>query len=257
MLAARISRYIDHLQDADYVGNVVSSAPMAELSRTLVSMLRGGDRQAAGDAALFAQDAVMFGLSPEFARYFPRSAVLRALRDNLFAADYFTRHQAIKTLGRVGPRSNAQHLAAAFHWYLEHDPLSMLAPRKPRGPYFEGVIDAPLYLARWSLLRHLLDHGAYPPLQVRGYLQRLADDPHALVRAEARWRLDQLEPGQLARDEPALTFFTLTQQVGNYLWISGRRDYDELLIERIVEYVTRHPPYAGMDIDAYWREFGS
>src|SRR4051794_37080127 len=57
-LAKRISRYIDYRQNKAYVRKVVSRAPMAEVGKTLVSMLRNGDRQAASDADLFAHDAV-------------------------------------------------------------------------------------------------------------------------------------------------------------------------------------------------------
>jgi hypothetical protein len=284
-LANLISGYLDHLQDQAYVSGVVSRAPMAELGRTLASMLRSGERQAATDAALFAQDAVMFGFSPAFARYFPRSPVLRALRENLSAADYFTRHQSIKTLGRVGPRSNARHLAAAFPWFLERDPLNLddllgelfwLARRARREPYLDAIVTAPLYLARWAILGHLLDHGTYaypgwvngrPSGHVLGYVERLARDPHPWVCAEATWRLSQLEAsdalaahatsGMDTNSEPSPTFFTLWLQVGNYLWIFGRRDYDVQLVERIAAYVVEHPPYSGMNIDAYWAEFGS
>jgi hypothetical protein len=284
-LAKQISHYIDHLQNKAYVRRVVSRAPMVELGKTLVTMLRNGDRQAASDAALFAQDAVMFGLSPEFARYFPRSPVLRALRENILAADYFTRHQSIKTLGRVGPRSNTQHLAAALPWYLERDPLNIddllgelfwLAPRTHREPYLESVMTAPLYLARWAILGHLMDHGAYgyprsvdSPLApyALGYVDRLTDDPHPWVRAEATWRLRQLDASEAATthatsgmgadNEPSPTFFMLWLHVSNYLANSGRRDYDVPLVERIAEHVVRHPPYAGMHINAYWAAFGS
>ncbi len=284
-LANLISGYLDHLQDRAYVTSVVSRAPIAELGRTLASMLRSGDRQAATDAAQFAQDAVIFGLSPAFAEYFPRSPVLRALRENLSAADYFTRHQSIKTLGRVGPRSNAQCLAAVFPWFLEHDPLNLddllgelfwLSRRARREPYLDAIVTAPLYLARWTILGHLLDHGTYaypgwvngrPSGYVLGYVERLAQDPHRWVRAEATWRLTQLEASDAVRAhpisgmesnrEPSPTFFTLWLQVGNYLWTSSRRDYDVQLVERIAAYVGEHPPYSGMNIDAYWAEFGS
>jgi hypothetical protein len=283
-LVEGINGYIDHMHDATYVSGVVSLAPIDQLSKVLVNMLRGGEREAATNADLFVQDAVMLGLSPSFARYFPRSRVLRALRANITAVDYFTRHQCIHTLGRLGPRSNAQHFAAAFPWYLEHDVFNLddllgelfwLRPRTERAPYLEAIATAPLYLTRWSLLGHLLDHGTYaypgwvdgrPPAVVLGYVQRLAEDDHPWVSAEAAWRLKELEArsagahatsGLEGASEPAPTFFALELHLGNYLWNSGRHDYDVALVEQIAAYIVEHPPYSGMDIDTYWAAFPS
>jgi hypothetical protein len=68
-----------------------------------------------------------------------------------------------------------------------------------------------------------------------------------LVRAEAAWHL----AGKRSR-EPDLTFFMLDIHMSNYLTISGRRDYDLALVERILARVQQHPLYAGMDLEAYW-----
>ena len=66
---------------------------------------------------------------------------------------------------------------------------------------------APLYLARWAILGHLLDHGAYgyprsvdSPLApyVLCYVDGPTDDPHPWVRAEATWRLRQLDASEAA-----------------------------------------------------------
>ena len=86
------------------------------------------------------------------------------MRDNLRAADYFTRHQAIHTLGRTGPRANAQHLASNFAWYLEHDPLNIedllgelfwLGLRVPPEHYLDQMVTADWYLAGWALVELL------------------------------------------------------------------------------------------------------
>src|SRR5579859_1219424 len=274
-----IAGYIDHLQEGAYVAAVFVEAPMAEIDRLLASMLRSGNREEVGHANLFMQDAVMFGFSPEFARYLPRSSALRALRENIRAEDYFSRHQSLHTLSRIGPRSNAQYLAAEFSWYLEHDPLNLddllgelfwLKHRTVREPYVEAMISAPLYLARWAVMHHLLDHGSYTEqgrLLRLAYLRRLAQDSHERVRAEAIWNLHQLQVANESRldpdrpigedgsHEPRLMFFSLVLHVSNYLFISGRRDYDFSLVERIAAYVEEHPMYPGIDIRVYWATF--
>src|SRR5207244_199886 len=77
----------DHVQHKPHVHAVFGQAPMPEIDELLAGMLRRGLREDAGQASLFVQDAVMFGLSPEFARYLPRSSALRALRENIRAED--------------------------------------------------------------------------------------------------------------------------------------------------------------------------
>ena len=63
--------------------------------------------------------------------------------------------------------------------------------------------------------------------------------------------------GLESTSDPAPTFFALELHVGNYLWNSGRHDYDVALVEQIAAYIVEHPPYSGTDIDAYWAAFPS
>jgi hypothetical protein len=273
------------MQDQSYVAAIFAQAPLAEIDALLAGMLRSGDRDDASQADLFVQDAVMFGLSVEFAQHLPRSASLGALRENIRANDYLTRHQCVHTLGRIGPRANAKYLANAFSWCLDRDPFNLddllgelfwLRPRLAREPYIEAMITSSSYLARWAVISHLLDHGSYlvtGPASKRfrpnvlDYLRVLARDPHLRVRNEALWRLtelqitdkNELDPDNLnaadASVEPQLKFLTLELHVSNFLGISGRRDYDYPLVERIAEYAEQHPTYAGIDLHAYWETF--
>jgi hypothetical protein len=275
------------MQDKSYVAAVFAQAPLTEIDALLADMLRGGDRNDASQADLFVQDAVMFGLSPEFAQYLPRSLSLRALRENIRSNDYVTRHLCLHTLGRIGPRANVKYLANAFDWYVENDPFNLddllgelfwLKPRIGREPYIDAMISAPLYLDRWAVISHLLDHGSYLGTEsankrfrprILDYLRILAQDPHPRVRAEALWRLAELQltdENKIATEqltaldasrEPRLTFFTLELHVSNFLGITGGRDYDFALVERIAAYVEEHPTYPGIDLDAYWGTFAS
>jgi hypothetical protein len=117
-LARLIAGYLDHMHDAAYVQSVFGQSSLAELDALLAQMLLSGDRQRAADADLFVQDTVLYGMYPPFRPYLPRSKSLRALRQNLRAGDYFTRHQSIHTLRRIGPRSNARYFAGVFPWFL-------------------------------------------------------------------------------------------------------------------------------------------
>jgi hypothetical protein len=239
---------------------------------SLANMLRSGDRERAGQAGLFVQDAVRFGPDPTFARYLLRSCSLRALRENLRAADYFTRGQTIHTLRRIGPPANARHLASNFAWYLEYDPLHLqdllsemfrLGHRTRREHYLEEIARANSYLARWTLLEilEITDWRSFAEM----VLPRLVQDAQPLVQAEAQWRLEELRlqhhpetsgaapKSQL--DEPEPSFLKLKINVGNYLSISGRQDYDLKLVEQVTAYLREHPITIGYDIEAYWQAF--
>jgi hypothetical protein len=122
------ARYIGHMQDKSDVAAIFAQAPLAEIDALLADMLRSGDRDEANQADLFVQDGVMFGLSPAFAQYLPRSLSLRPLRENIRANDYVARHQCQHTLGRIGPRANAKYLADTFDWCLENDPRPARPP---------------------------------------------------------------------------------------------------------------------------------
>ena len=282
-----IAGYIEHMHDKSYLATVFAEAPPGEIDVLLADMLRGGDRHEASQADLFVQDAVMFDLSTEFAQYLPRSQSLRALGDNIRSNDYVTRHLCLHTLGRIGPRSNAKYLANAFDWYLENDPFNLddllgelfwLKPRLRREPYIDAMISAPQYLDRWAVISHFLDRGSYlgtGPANKRfrprilDYLRILAQDPHPRVREEALWHLTELQLTDeneiaaeqlIARDacrEPRLTFFALELHVSNYPGITGGRDYDFALVERIAAYAEAHPTYPGLDLNAYWGTFAS
>jgi hypothetical protein len=229
---------------------------------------------------------VLFGFSPAFRERLPRSRTLRALRENLYASDYMKRHQSAYALGKLCLPANARYIAAAFPWYLQHDPLNLdgllfelcwLRRRAPRPRLLEAIATAPLYLTRWAAvyilwMRELALGTTFPDLRTaaraRSLLERLARDEHPWVRAEAAWCLDQVvvawanwRPGQPwhAPSYPVrgtvITFDMLHQNVGNYLAICDQADYDPALVERIAAHLREHPITLGYDAHAYWREF--
>jgi hypothetical protein len=281
-----IADYVNHIADRAYISNVWNVAGMPIIDELLATMLRSGDRDRVQQADLFVQDAVRFGADPTFARYLPRSRSLQAVRDNLRSADYFTRHEAIHTLGRTGPRSNARHLESNFAWYLEHDPLNLedllgelfwLDHHVQPERFVDRMVAADWYLARWALIELLWmsyvrrGHLRLPESSASDYVQtlllRLAQDDHPSVRAEAHWRLSELpsessdQPVGVttnqALNEPDPSFFKLKLNIGNFLAFSGRRDYDAELVAQVMAYLQDHPITPSYDFVVYWTAFAT
>jgi hypothetical protein len=201
--------------------------------------------------------------------------MLPAVRELLYAPDHNLRWNAVTTLGRIGPASNARYLEAALPFYLERDPLAL--PRVLgeiaglRGQPFawlqvEAALASRSYLVRWAVLDvfatfHLRSGSRLARLK-DGVLERLSADAHPLIRAEALYERGQDEAvdshpllrggeltaellGQVAeelsRDAPDLTFGGLRITLSNYLHAVGRRDYDLPLLGAFVRYEAAHP----------------
>lgn len=283
----RISDYINYWHDAAYVAAIFDEAGIPAVSETLETMVSSGNRREAQDALLFAEDAIRFRLAPRlFGDSYRRSGLLAAVRHALYAPDYFIRNDALATLGRVGPHANARCLAAAFPWYLEHDPLALdhllvqcwLDRRVCRREQLEQFARAPLYLTRWAAVETLWKRDLSPWLYRRSskpqtwsrqLLRRLAQDRHPWVRAEATWCLGELAAIRRAllsrqdlagldrawsRVAPKPSFSEIRHHVSNYLSLSGERDYDVSLVEAVVQHLRQRPitPGSDFDIHAYW-----
>jgi hypothetical protein len=116
---------MDHPLDAAYARAVFDAAGVPAIGAVLENMVRRGERDDVRDALSFTEDVIRFGMHLEFASYFCRSSLLEAVRDHVCGPDYFSRHLAVYTLTRAGPRGNAGILAQAFPWYLAHDPFGL------------------------------------------------------------------------------------------------------------------------------------
>ena len=67
----------------------------------------------------------------------------------------------------------------------------------------------------------------------------------------------RLFPGTPELLEAAAIVLHLGASRQQLLGISGGRDYDFPLVQRIAAYVEEHPTYPGIDLYVYWRTFGS
>jgi len=168
---AQIRWYPDHLEDVAYVRAIFAAAGLAGVAGRLAAMLRSADRDEALAAMAFLRDAVNYGMAPAFARAWPRTAVVPALRAALRAPDFAVRRGAVYTIGKLSVRSSAWLLREAFPLSLRRDPLLLpgllfelfwLTRARRRWTYLLRVAASPLYLVRWSLL----DQGASPVADV-------------------------------------------------------------------------------------------
>jgi hypothetical protein len=269
-----IDGYITHVDDQDYVERVLGSADAEAVAQTLASLVGGGDRQSTWDAILFAQDAAFRPSGGRFQRLLWHGGFVDALRANLYVPDALIRHNSIPSLGRLGPRANAQFMIAALPWYKQHDPFGIEGllveiawlTQKRSWPWLKEMAKADLYLTRWATAAFLwnreLGMGVYPVRQAakpRQLLRQLAQDAHPLVRLEAQWHLRELKVSQqklfafaAVPSELDPDFSKLGQNLHNYLSITGRRDYDLPLVEKVAQHLREHPIEPGYDIQSYW-----
>jgi hypothetical protein len=288
-----IRTYTDHLEDADYCRAVFALADVPTICAVLVAMFQSGDRSVVVDALHFMCDVVNYGMLPEFTQRLPRSGILAPLRDLLYAPDQNVRHNAIHTLGKMGPRQNAGMLAEAFPHYLGHHPLELpdllfelfWLSRKERGrrwDYYDQMATSSLYLIRWSML-DVLDHyrstdpSSPSSRRLKHLYEGLSTDANPCVAAEATYelakrrelaklRLDleapmlalaewQRRKKQIRLAEPRLTFMTLEVSFWNYLSAADQADYDVATLDAFAYFRLHHPMNARTDRAEYARAF--
>lgn len=275
-VAALVAGYADHLEDGEYVRRIFASGDVA--IRVLADMLGSGDRERAPGAALVLRDAVLSRFVPGLRGLLPTTSVFAALGANLYAPDYSIRRDSIYTLGKLTYPRQAAALVCAFPVYRERHPLELpdllgelfwlsAKERRRRWDYLHALSRSPYYAVRWSVFevahgwagmaRHSRDARLYKRL-----LRRLAQDPHPFVRGEARSRLDgarrhpagPLWPGTL-ETVVERSFFSVAIQFGNYLWASGRADYDLALLGQFANYVLFQAPRTEWTPPFEWEAF--
>ena len=283
----QVRAYIDHLEDAEYCRAVFALADLPTICTVLVKMLQSGERSAINDALLFMCDVVNYRMLAEFTRYLPQSIIVPALRDLLYASDQNVRHNAIHTIGKMGPRQHARMLAEAFPQYLERYPLELpdllyelfwlsREEGQRRWEYYDQVAASSSYLFRWAVLE-MTHHDVSTDLESASSqrLERLyaalSNDDNALVSTEAahqlsRLRLNSEAPAlpraewqsrkkQLHHSEPALTFAKFKFNFWNYLSAADHADYDAPTLDAFARYCLHHPMKAQTDRDEYARAF--
>lgn len=283
-----IYHYIDHLEDGGYVRNAFGLADVSTVVAILAEMLRSGDRQSVLAADIFLRDIVNYRMMPPFETYLPRSGLFRVLGDLLYVHDHTIRHNTIHTIGKIFYKTNVSMLIEALPVYLQHYPLELpdlflelnwlsRSFRRRRWEHYEQAAASPNYLVRWSLLEILRQERSQPDERdpVAGRLEkiygRLARDTRFLVGAEAEhalhllrlsWEGQILPVSEYRRQKkrfreatPKLTFSIFQTRVRNYLYASGRHDYDLAVLERFARYCADHPFGRPFDNVAYARIF--
>jgi len=154
------------------------------------------------------------------------SAGFAAILGLVSAPNFGLRDAAACILGKLREPAALPTLSLAFGRALRED--SLLLPRLlqeigglegqvPTGRY-DVVLESPLYLARWSLL-----HSDIWPHLGAERQERLCEDAHPLVAAEARFSV-----------EPALTYVGLERRFRRHLREIGASDYTVADLERFV-----------------------
>jgi hypothetical protein len=243
---ALVRAYADRVEDAEHARAVFARAGELAVVAILADMVRSRDREDAWRAMLFARDVINYRMSAAFEAALPGSRLLASLGELLAAPDWRVRGWAIYTLGKMGPRENAALLERALPRALARDPLlvpdllfelswlaSVREQERGRAAFWIAAA-SPLYLARWASLEAASHVHPEPPDDwPRPLGTALADDPHPLVRAEAR--------ALLAGTEPTLPFSELALRFSNYLEVRRRRDYRVAEMDAFARYGEAHP----------------
>ncbi|WP_254563583.1 HEAT repeat domain-containing protein [Oscillatoria sp. HE19RPO] len=252
MLKTKIIKYLNYLNDSDYIAEIVSSPGADE---TLIQLLHSEELETIAATCLFITDAVLLGSQNQICQEAWESesklAIVPELERLVLSDNHFIRKQVIYTLGKICSYDSVPILLQAFHQFRDQDPI--LLPRlvgelfwlgvDHPGDVIQSMITSPQYLTRWAVLR-ILDEFIYNSpdetdeifLMKYKFCKSLYDDSNFLVQAEAnyeyqflklnlRWRQENLSKSEykkqkkeLKRLKPVLSFFQVSGQFNNYLY---------------------------------------
>lgn len=199
-LKTRIFDYDRHLSEAAYLEATFNSARPTDLYTCIIELLRGS-REDVWKAELFLIDLVTHQTSAreEFRDGVERSGIVDAIEKNLNRNDYHIRKNSIYALGKIGAVASVPKMLHAFDHYLASDPLNLgnvigelrWLTSDDHFPLIEKMINSPHYTVRWAALP-ILENECMPIRDARfaqalAWLDRLSEDPHSLVAAEARY----------------------------------------------------------------------
>lgn len=204
-----VDSYLEYLMSSTFIDEAVARHGVATI---VDEITRRVDQTAAPDAMLLARDLAVYGvfrqqLVDEVRGLLPRSGLFAALERCLEAPVFNARHGAVYTFGKLGFEENVPRLLRAFDQRRDRDPF--LVP----GLVFEigwlqgdpsadaervqAVIASSCELTRWSALA-IIDQQLDDERGLE-VAERLLEDPHALIRAEAAYRVAWLSRRLAAR----------------------------------------------------------
>lgn len=265
-----ILKYLDHLEDTEYLAAIVTSTSLSELFNVINKLLRSENYETFDLTCLFIRDLVLLGnrhdACKEFVENYPESSIVETLEHLLFCVNHFTRKQVIYTLGKTCSYSSVYAMNQAFDVLRDTDPLLL-----PKLIYemvwlgtenfcelIENMITSQVYITRWATLETLSQFGDDAQAQDEifqikcKFFEQLRQDSNILVRLEAEYKYQILEfrrdanalptksqrqkkRKELERYKPDLCFDTIKSTFENYLSINDLYQYSINELEAFIE----------------------
>jgi hypothetical protein len=265
-IATSILQYLDHLQDIDYLAQIINSVSGKMLCQIIDELLRSEDNQTVRFTGVFIRDLVLLGTQhpdcSEFVKDYLESSIIITLEYLLSSPNHFTRLEAVYTLGKVCSYSSIAHLDQAFIKFRDTDP--MLLPRLVfemswlGADNFWALIDSmsnsPVYVTRWAIIG-VFESCCGENVRTQDelfqgklkYLEKLRGDSNLLIQAESEYehrlltfrskmhdlsKADRKKQRKILDQQckPACRFDQVSMMFGNHLYTKGMTAYfiDEL-----------------------------
>ncbi|ALF55546.1 hypothetical protein ACX27_26285 [Nostoc piscinale CENA21] len=273
MLETKIIQYLSHLEDSDYMAEVVTTPGAAE---TLIKILQDDDDEIMSYAGLFIRDFVLICSRNETCKI-PwetqlKPVIIPELERLIFAENHFIRKQVIYTLGKICSYDSIPILVQAFYEYRESDPI--LLPRllgelfwlgvENRLDILESMINSQYYTTRWAVINLLGEFIYHSQSEEDGtfsmkynFSEKLRNDSNPLIKAEAEYEYQLLalnhrklqenmaksdykkQRKDLKKLEPCLTFFRVSLQFSHYMVANNLSTYTMQELETFIDNKTQ------------------
>ncbi len=209
MLETKILKYICHLNDSEYMADIVISPNVVNI---LINLLQSNDYLIISDTCLFIRDLVLACSGNDVCKQFCdtklHSNIIPQLEHLVLTDNHFIRKQVIYTLGKICSYDSIPVLLHAFHKLRDQDPI--LLPRlvgelfwlgvDNRCNLIENMTASNLYTTRWAVLETLGEFLYNSPNEEDEtffmrykFCNQLRHDLHPLVVAEAEYEYQILD----------------------------------------------------------------
>ncbi len=249
LVRTSILSYVDHIDDQDYLFDVVTKSDFNTLVESLTSLLQDKDEDIVGRACLFFRDLILFSskskVETDFVEKLKASAVVPQLEKLLDSENWFIRNHAIFALGKIISTASVPKLHRAFKDLRDRDPLSLPALmfeilwiEKNSGlrrswSLIDKCIDSPKFATRWATLGFIpFEESDRTSRETQdNWFAALRSDNHPLVKEEAEYKYQMYnlqrshltgperrkQTRTLREQEPAITFAVLSRSFLNQM----------------------------------------
>ncbi|TWH49900.1 HEAT repeat domain-containing protein [Dulcicalothrix desertica] len=270
MIKSKILHYLNHLQDVDYLAEIVNSISDTELCNIINELLQSGNDEIFGSTCLFIRDLLVLGSRPhnreKFVKGYPESLIVKNLEQLLFSPNHFTRKQVVYTLGKACSYSSTTVLNQAFNTYRDTDPI--LLPRligemawlgaENFWELLDSIMSSQVYMTRWAVIG-VLSEFVGDDAQVKDELfqsklrctEQLRQDSNILIQSEAEYEYQLLQLRSLTYNlpraerkkkrkdlerqyKPAFCFTRMSSAFTNHLYTNGLAQYSVAELEAFI-----------------------